>query len=194
MPSRSASPARTAASNPGMPVVARRADRAGRRAEARCCASRLPLGMSLQPGTRVIVDQGQPMTGPYVICFTNGCMADYEASGDTDRQAEEGAGARRAGHQRRRPADQPACCRSPISPRPMTARRPIRRCSRSSRRSCRTSCRSGPKRRARSSRASSRRQPRDADNGSRQIGKNRGAPSGAPLCVVSIQRVGQRLS
>jgi invasion protein IalB len=42
----------------------------------------LPLGMSIQPGTRVIVDQGQPMTGPYVICFNNGCMADYEASAD----------------------------------------------------------------------------------------------------------------
>jgi invasion protein IalB len=40
----------------------------------------LPLGMSLQPGTRVIVDQGQPMTAPYVICFNNGCMADYEAT------------------------------------------------------------------------------------------------------------------
>jgi len=40
----------------------------------------LPLGMSLQPGTRAIVDQGQPMTAPYVICFVNGCMADYEAS------------------------------------------------------------------------------------------------------------------
>jgi invasion protein IalB len=42
----------------------------------------LPLGMSIQPGTRVIVDQGQPMTGPFVICFQNGCMADYEASGE----------------------------------------------------------------------------------------------------------------
>ena len=42
----------------------------------------LPLGMSLQPGTRVIVDSGQPMTGPYVICFPNGCMADYEASNE----------------------------------------------------------------------------------------------------------------
>jgi invasion protein IalB len=40
----------------------------------------LPLGMSLQQGTRAIVDQGQPMTAPYVICFDNGCMADYEAS------------------------------------------------------------------------------------------------------------------
>ena len=40
----------------------------------------LPLGMAIQFGTRVIVDNGQPMTGPYVICFQNGCMADYEAS------------------------------------------------------------------------------------------------------------------
>jgi invasion protein IalB len=42
----------------------------------------LPLGMSLQSGTRVIVDSGQPMTGPYVICFPTGCMADYEASNE----------------------------------------------------------------------------------------------------------------
>jgi invasion protein IalB len=40
----------------------------------------LPLGMSLQQGTRVIVDQGQPMTAPYVICFANGCLSDHEAS------------------------------------------------------------------------------------------------------------------
>jgi invasion protein IalB len=42
----------------------------------------LPLGMQLIHGTRVIIDQNQPMTAPYVICFTNGCMADYEASAD----------------------------------------------------------------------------------------------------------------
>jgi invasion protein IalB len=42
----------------------------------------LPLGMALQPGTRVIVDTGQPVTAPYVICLPNGCMADYEASGE----------------------------------------------------------------------------------------------------------------
>lgn len=42
----------------------------------------LPLGMALQPGTRVIVDSGQPVTAPYIICFPNGCMADYEASGE----------------------------------------------------------------------------------------------------------------
>jgi invasion protein IalB len=42
----------------------------------------LPLGMQLIHGTRVILDQNQPMTAPYVICFTNGCMADYEATPD----------------------------------------------------------------------------------------------------------------
>jgi len=40
----------------------------------------LPLGMALQPGTRVVIDQGQPMNAPYVICFPTGCIADYEAS------------------------------------------------------------------------------------------------------------------
>lgn len=40
----------------------------------------LPLGVSLQAGTRVIIDNGQPLTGPYVICLSNGCMAEYEAS------------------------------------------------------------------------------------------------------------------
>jgi len=42
----------------------------------------LPLGVSLRPGTRVVIDNGQPMTAPYVICVPNGCVADYEASGD----------------------------------------------------------------------------------------------------------------
>jgi len=52
----------------------------------------LPLGMSLAPGTRVIIDQGQPMTSPYVICFTNGCMADYEASNDLIQRMKKGQG------------------------------------------------------------------------------------------------------
>jgi invasion protein IalB len=42
----------------------------------------LPLGMQLPQGTRVVVDQGQPMTAPYIVCFPNGCMADYEASSE----------------------------------------------------------------------------------------------------------------
>ena len=52
----------------------------------------LPLGMSLAPGTRVIIDQNQPMTSPYVICFTNGCMADYEASADLIGKMKKGQG------------------------------------------------------------------------------------------------------
>jgi invasion protein IalB len=52
----------------------------------------LPLGMQLVHGTRVIVDQNQPLTAPYVICFTNGCMADYEASPDLIGKLKKGQG------------------------------------------------------------------------------------------------------
>jgi invasion protein IalB len=52
----------------------------------------LPLGMQLPQGTRVIVDQGQPMNAPYIICFTNGCMADYEASGELIGKLKKGQG------------------------------------------------------------------------------------------------------
>ncbi len=40
----------------------------------------LPLGMQLVHGTRVIVDSNTPMQSPYVICFANGCMSDYEVT------------------------------------------------------------------------------------------------------------------
>lgn len=50
----------------------------------------LPLGMQVQPGTRVIIDQGQPATGPYVICFTNGCMADYEINDEIINRLKKG--------------------------------------------------------------------------------------------------------
>jgi invasion protein IalB len=52
----------------------------------------LPLGMQLPQGTRVVVDQGQPMTAPFIICFTNGCMADYEASGELIGKLRKGQG------------------------------------------------------------------------------------------------------
>jgi hypothetical protein len=32
------------------------------------------------------------MTGPYVICFQNGCMADYEASGELVGKLKKGQG------------------------------------------------------------------------------------------------------
>lgn len=40
----------------------------------------LPLGMQLVHGTRVIIDSNTPAQSPYVICFANGCMSDYEVS------------------------------------------------------------------------------------------------------------------
>jgi len=52
----------------------------------------LPLGMQLAHGTRVIIDQNQPVTAPYVICFTNGCMADYEANADMIGKMKKGQG------------------------------------------------------------------------------------------------------
>ncbi len=52
----------------------------------------LPLGMQLIHGTRVIIDNNQPMTAPYVICFTNGCMADYEATTDMINKMKKGQG------------------------------------------------------------------------------------------------------
>ena len=40
----------------------------------------LPLGMQLVHGTRIIVDGNPPLQSPYVICFANGCMSDYDAT------------------------------------------------------------------------------------------------------------------
>lgn len=42
----------------------------------------LPVGMHLQHGTRVIIDQNQPLTAPYVTCFVNGCISDYNLTPD----------------------------------------------------------------------------------------------------------------
>jgi len=40
----------------------------------------LPLGMQLVHGTRIIVDNNPPLQSPYVICFQNGCMSDYDVT------------------------------------------------------------------------------------------------------------------
>ena len=50
----------------------------------------VPLGMQLHPGTRLIIDQGQPATAPYSICFPVGCMADYEVNAETVAQMKKG--------------------------------------------------------------------------------------------------------
>jgi len=48
--------------------------------------------MALQPGTRVIVDDGQPLTAPYVACVSNGCTADYEATQEFIDRLKKGKG------------------------------------------------------------------------------------------------------
>lgn len=50
----------------------------------------VPLGMQLQHGTRMIIDQDTPATAPYFMCFPNGCMADYEVNGDTVSKLKKG--------------------------------------------------------------------------------------------------------
>jgi invasion protein IalB len=42
----------------------------------------LPLGMQLVYGTRVVVDTNAPQQQPFVICFQNGCMSDYDATAE----------------------------------------------------------------------------------------------------------------
>ena len=42
----------------------------------------VPLGMQLQHGTRIVLDQDQPMQSPYKICFPVGCMSDYPIADD----------------------------------------------------------------------------------------------------------------
>jgi invasion protein IalB len=50
----------------------------------------LPSPLQLQYGTRIIVDQQQPLTGPFFTCFSNGCMADYEGTPDLIQKLKQG--------------------------------------------------------------------------------------------------------
>jgi len=43
----------------------------------------LPLGVALIPGARIVIDEKEAMTAPYVVCLPkNGCLADYKADDD----------------------------------------------------------------------------------------------------------------
>ena len=42
----------------------------------------VPLGVQLERGTRLIIDQQQPAQSPYLVCFLVGCMADYPVTDD----------------------------------------------------------------------------------------------------------------
>jgi invasion protein IalB len=50
----------------------------------------LPPGLLLPPGTRLIIDQGQPQSAPYITCTPNGCIADYPADADTVTKLKKG--------------------------------------------------------------------------------------------------------
>ena len=50
----------------------------------------LPLGMLLVHGTRIIIDNNPPAQSPFVICFQNGCMSDYEISAEMLNQMKKG--------------------------------------------------------------------------------------------------------
>ena len=50
--------------------------------EAKVLRVTVPLGMQIQHGTRLLIDQGQPAQSPYRICFPVGCMSDYPVTDD----------------------------------------------------------------------------------------------------------------
>ena len=50
--------------------------------EAKVLRVTVPLGMQLQHGTRMMIDQGTPAQQPYKICFPVGCMSDYPVTDD----------------------------------------------------------------------------------------------------------------
>jgi invasion protein IalB len=50
----------------------------------------VPLGMQLQHGTRVIIDNGTPVNEPYKICFPVGCMSDYPVTDDMINKMKKG--------------------------------------------------------------------------------------------------------
>ena len=51
----------------------------------------LPLGVALIPGARIVIDEKDAMTAPYVVCLPkNGCLADYKADADLIERLKEG--------------------------------------------------------------------------------------------------------
>jgi invasion protein IalB len=64
----------------------------------------LPLGVALVPGARVVIDEKEAMTAPYVVCLPkNGCMADYEADADLIEKLKKGRSLAIQAFDRRRP-------------------------------------------------------------------------------------------
>jgi invasion protein IalB len=59
----------------------------------------LPVGMHLQHGSRVLIDQNAPLTAPFVVCFNNGCMADYDVTPDPASKKPDIIGMLKKGHE-----------------------------------------------------------------------------------------------
>jgi invasion protein IalB len=50
----------------------------------------LPTSVNTERRVRIIIDQGPPIERPYIQCFANGCMADYEAGTELVDQFKQG--------------------------------------------------------------------------------------------------------
>jgi invasion protein IalB len=51
----------------------------------------LPLGVALVPGARIVIDEKEAMTAPFVVCLPkHGCMADYGTDTDLIEKLKEG--------------------------------------------------------------------------------------------------------
>jgi invasion protein IalB len=51
----------------------------------------LPLGVALVPGARIVIDEKEGMTAPFIACLPrNGCMADYKADADLIEKLKKG--------------------------------------------------------------------------------------------------------
>ena len=139
--------------------------------------------MQLVHGTRLIVDANAPQQSPYVICFQNGCMSDYEATPELIANMKKGQNlVVQAINSNGAPLTLPLPLAGEFT-KALTARRPIRRCSRKTRRSCRKNCRSAPKSSGRSSRPPGLRAPIRLRSKRPRHSTNKRAPDGAPFSL-----------
>jgi len=64
----------------------------------------LPLGVALVPGARIVIDEKEAMTAPFVVCLPkNGCMADYKADTDLIEKLKKGRSLAIQAFEKRRP-------------------------------------------------------------------------------------------
>ena len=48
------------------------------------------MGVKLEPGTRIVIDKGPPVSGYYILCLASGCISDYEAGPDLVEKLKKG--------------------------------------------------------------------------------------------------------